>query len=203
MARFPDREAEIMALAQNIIMGLTGNAATFPTPPVTTVALQAVFDSFVTLGDEAVAAQAAAEQVTVNKNAGREELADAMKAVLRYAEEAVNHDDAKLSLLGWGGIANPTALQPPGQSRNLEMPRQGQGWVFLDWKKPADGGAVASYKIERRQRPTGNWALLSVALESEAMLTGQDSSIDWEYRVIAINKAGEGPPSNTTARLES
>jgi hypothetical protein len=32
---------------------------------------------------------------------------------------------------------------------------------------------------------------------------GQDPSIDWEYRVIAINKAGEGPPSNTTARLES
>ena len=203
MARFPDRQAEVMALAQNIITGLTDNAATFPTPPVTAIELEAVFSAFVTLGDVAVAAQAAAEQATVNKSAGREELADAMKAVLRYAEEAVDHDDAKLSLLGWGGIAAPTALQVPGQPRNLELPRQGQGWVFLDWKKPAEGGAVASYKIERRQRPSGNWALLSVALESESMLTGQDASIDWEYRVIAINKAGEGPPSNTTARLES
>jgi hypothetical protein len=83
------------------------------------------------------------------------------------------------------------------------MPRQGDAWVFLDWKKPADGGAVASYKIERRERPTGAWTLLNVAFESEAMLTGQDRTVEWEYRVIASNKAGDGPPSNTTARLES
>jgi len=203
MARFPDREADMMVLAQNIITGLTDNAATFPTPPVTAVALETIFSAFVALSDQVVAAQAAAEQVTITKNAGREALADAMKAVLRYAEEAVDYDDAKLSLLGWGGITNPTALQPPGQARNLEMPRQGQGWVFLDWKKPGEGGAVATYKIERRQRPAGSWALFSVTLESESMLTGQDPSIDWEYRVIAINKAGEGPPSNTTARFES
>ncbi len=202
MARFPDREAETLALAQNIIIGLGDNPAVYPTPPVTAVELLALFDAFVALGDAAVAAQAASEQATADKNAGREELVDAMKAVLRYAEEAVDYDDAKLSLLGWGGIAAPTALQPPGQARNLELPRQGEGWVFLDWKRPADGGAVASYKIERRQRPSGAWALVSVALESEVMLTGQDRSIDWEYRVIAINKAGEGAPSNTVARLE-
>lgn len=203
MAQFPDREAELKALAQNIVTGLTDNAAIFPAPPLTPVALQAILDSFITLGDEAVAAQAAAEQVTITKNAGREELADAMKAVLRYAEEAVNYDNAKLSLLGWSGIAAPTALQPPGQARNLEMPRQGEGWIFLDWKNPSDGGAVASYKIERRQRPAGDLTLFSVALESEATLTGQDRTIDWEYRVIAINKSGAGSPSNIIARLES
>jgi hypothetical protein len=203
MAQFPDREADLKALAQNMIAGLTENPALYPTPPVTPVDLKGDLESFVTLCDEAVAAHAAAEQATATKREGRQALADAMKAVLRYAENTVNYDDAKLSLLGWGGISAPTSLQPPGQSRNLEMPRQGDAWVFLDWKKPADGGAVASYKIERRERPTGAWTLLNVAFESEAMLAGQDRTVEWEYRVIASNKAGDGPPSNTTARLES
>jgi len=201
MARFPDREADIKVLAQNIVTGLTENAALYPAPPVTPAALQAVLDSFITLGDEAVAARAAAEQATVTKDAGLEELTAAMKAILRYAEDTVNYSDPDLSLLGWGGKAAPTALQPPGQARTLESPRQGEGWVFLDWKSPADGGAVASYKIERRERPAGDWMLISLAMDSEATLTNQERGKDWEYRVIAVNKAGEGTPSNTVAAV--
>lgn len=32
MVRFPERETDVMALAQNIITGLTGNPATYPAP---------------------------------------------------------------------------------------------------------------------------------------------------------------------------
>lgn len=199
MARFPDREAEIKALAQSIVTGLAANAADFPTPPVASVDLQALLNSFITLSDEQVAAQAAAEQVTATKNAGLEELVTAMRADLRYAEDAVNYDDAKLTALGWGGKAAPTPLEVPGQARALEAPQQGEGWVFLDWKKPADGGAVAAYKIERRERPAGDWMLVSMAIESEATLNNQERGKDWEYRVIATNKAGDGVPSNTVA----
>jgi len=201
MARFPEREAEIKALAQNIVTGLAANAADFPTPPVASAALAALLDSFITLCDEQVAAQAAAEQVTATKRAGLEELVIAMRADLRYAEDAVSYDDAKLTALGWGGKAAPTALQVPGQPRSLEAPRQGEGWIFLDWKKPADGGAVAAYKIERRERPTGDWTLISMAIESEATLNNQERGKEWEYRVIATNKAGDGVPSNTVAAV--
>ena len=124
-----------------------------------------------------------------------------MKAVLRYAEDTVNYDDAQLSLLGWGGIAAPTALQAPGQARTLEIVTQGEGWLSVDWKSPSDGGAVASYKIERRERPTGDYMLIALALESEATLNNQERGKDWEYRVIAVNKAGEGVPSNTVAAV--
>jgi len=201
MARFPEREAEIKALAQNIVTGLTDNAALYPAPPVTPADLQAVLVSLITLGDECVAARAAAEQATVTKDAGLEELTDAMRAVLRYAEDTVNYDDAKLSLLGWGSKAAATALQIPGQPRALEAPRQGEGWVFLDWKKPSDGGKVASYKIECRERPAGDWVIVALAMESEATLNNQQRGKDWEYRVIAVNKAGEGVPSNTVAAV--
>lgn len=201
MARFPRTEAEIKALAQNIITGLAANAADFPAPPVASADLQALLDSLITLSDEQVAAMAAAEQATETKAAGLEELTTAMKADLRYAEDAVNFDDAKLTALGWGGRAAASELEAPGQPRSLEAPSQGEGWVFLDWKKPSDGGKVAAYKIERRERPAGDWMLVSMAIESEATLNNQERGKDWEYRIIATNKAGQGDPSNTVAAV--
>jgi len=201
MARFPRTESEIKALAQNIVTGLAANAADFAAPPVASIALQALLDSFITLCDEQVAALSAAEQVTQTKAAGLEELITAMKADLRYAEDAVDYDDAKLTALGWGGKSAATALEVPGQPRSLEVPRQGEGWIFLDWKKPADGGAVAAYKIERRERPTGEWMLVNMAIESEATLNNQERTKDWEYRIIATNKSGESIPSNTVAAV--
>ena len=199
MARFPRTEAQIKALAQSMATGLTANPADFPAPPVDPVDLQALLDSLITLTDDQVAAMAAAEQATETKAAGLEELVTAMKADLRYAEDAVNYDDAKLTAIGWGGRAAATALEVPGQPRSLEAPSQGEGWVFLDWKKPADGGTVAAYKIERRERTTSDWTLVSMAVESEATLNNQDRGKDWEYRVIASNKTGESIPSNTVA----
>ena len=201
MARFPRTESEVKALAQNIVTGLAANPADFAAPPITSVDLQALLVSFITLCDDQVAAQAAAEQATETKAAGLEELITAMKADLRYAEDAVNFDDAKLTALGWGGMAAATALEVPGQPRSLESPRQGEGWIFLDWKKPADGGSVAAYKIERREQPTGTWMLVSMAIESEATLNNQERGKDWEYRIIATNKAGESIPSNTIAAV--
>ena len=201
MAQFPRREAEIKALAQNLASGLTASVADFPSPPVAPAALQALLDSLITLNDQQVAAQAAAEQVTQTKAAALEELITAMRADLRYAEDAVDYDDSKLSALGWAAKADPTALEIPGQPRALEAPSQGEGWVFLDWKKPADGGAVAAYKIECRELPGGGWTLISMAIESEATLNNQERGKDLEYRVFATNKAGEGVPSNTVAAV--
>ena len=36
-----------------------------------------------------------------------------------------------------------------------------------------------------------------MAIESELALSDQPRGIEWEYRVIAVNKTGEGSPSNT------
>jgi hypothetical protein len=36
-----------------------------------------------------------------------------------------------------------------------------------------------------------------MAIQTEATLVAQPKGIELEYRVIAVNKAGEGPPSNT------
>jgi hypothetical protein len=55
------------------------------------------------------------------------------------------------------------------------------------------------YVVEgkRRQRPEGAWQDVATAIETEATLVEQPKGAELEYRIIAINKAGEGPPSNT------
>ncbi len=197
MPGFPKREPDIMALAERLYIGLKDNAAEFPSPPVSWTGLGLRKGVFRTKRNDAIAAKAAAEQTIADKDAAIEELIDALKSDIRYAENTVNFDDDKLKLIGWSGNQTPTALIPPGEVRQLEAPKQGDGWVFLDWKQPAEGGRVNAYKIQRRQRPEGAWQDVATAIETEATLVEQPKGKELEYRVIAINKSGEGSPSNT------
>jgi hypothetical protein len=196
MGTFPKSEDAILAAAQELIGGLTDNPTIFPSPPVTAVELQAILDSCIALRDQANAARAAAELVTQTKDAGLEELADAMRADYGYAETAVT-DPAQLQLIGWEARKTPSPPQVPGAPRAFEAAQQGEGWVFLDWKSPATGGPVVSYQVERRERPAGDWVIAGMALKSELMLTNQERGKDLEYRVIAVNNTGSGEPSAT------
>ncbi|WP_446009823.1 fibronectin type III domain-containing protein [Candidatus Electrothrix sp.] len=199
--RFPNTEAKVIALAQKIIAGLRDNP-NFPDPPVSPDQLQARLDKLLQSREAQVQAMAAAKQATDTKQADLDDTTTDMKSILNYADDAVHGDDAKLSELGWGGRAEPHALQVPGQPRLLEVPEQGTGWLILDWKKPADGGSPASYKIERRElAEDGTWALAGIAIETEVTLNNQERSKELEYRVIAINKTGEGEPSNTVTAV--
>ena len=197
MAAFPTSEAEIVALALSIKQGLLDNPAVFPDSPVSAATLGLQIGSYQTAKSQQVNAEAALKMVVTVKNGTVETLVGLMRQILRYAENATNYNDAQLALLGWGGPAAPVPLAPPGQPRLLEAPRQGEGWIFLDWKAPTEGGAAAVYKIERRLRPDGAWLNVGLAMETEATLTAQDRNKEWEYRVTAVNKAGDSLPSNT------
>jgi len=197
MARFPRTEAEVIALAEAMETGLTANAAIYPAPPVAPLDLTTLKNNYVTANNAAIAARAAAEAATTAKDEKLDDLVDAMKSDIRYAENTVNYDDDKLKLIGWAGKKAPTPLAVPGQTRLLEAPRQGDGWVFLDWKAPIDGGAPNAYKVMRRERPAGAWENVATAVITEATLVEQPKGKELEYRIIAVNKAGEGEPSNT------
>jgi len=197
MPRFPKREPDIMALAEWLVNGFKSNLALFPAMPVSWILLSIKKATFRTRRSDAIAAQAAAEQSIADKDDALENLIDALKSDIRYAENTVNFDDDKLKLIGWSGKNAPTALAPPGEVRQLEAPKQSDGWVFLDWKQPAEGGRVSAYKIQRRERPEGAWQDVATAIETESTLVGQPKGAELEYRVIAVNKSGEGSPSNT------
>jgi len=195
MATFPTRESDITVLAQAIIQGLTTQADTFSKSPYSAQEVQAVLDAYFVLRDALIRLQAQVGEATTAKNGGLIDLTDIMKSVLRYVENAADSED-QLAHFGWAGRRAPTALQPPGQCRALEAPRQGAGWVFLDWKEPADGGKPSYYSVEVRELPDGDWKPIGPAVESEITLTNQPTAKTLEYRVSAVNKAGNGEYSN-------
>ncbi len=201
MPRFPKKEAEIIALAERMIAGLRDYPAVFPNPPHPAFqpgnGIRWKVNQYNSKREDLLAVRAAAEQATTDKDQALENLIEAMKADLRYAENTVNYNDDKLKLIGWAGKAAATPLAVPGQTRLLEAPRQGDGWLMLDWKQPADGGKPNAYKVQRRVRDSGDWKDIATAILTEATLVEQPEKTELEYRVIAINKAGEGQPSNT------
>lgn len=147
----------------------------------------------------AIAAQATAETAIAIKNEALSDLTEALKSNIRYAENTVDFDDDKLKLLGWAGKKTATVLTLPGQVRLLEAPKQGAGWLFLDWKAPVDGGKPAAYKVERRLREGGGWQDVATAILTETTLVDQPEKQELEYRIIAVNKSGEGEASNTVS----
>lgn len=197
MAQFPRTEANTAALAESIIAGLLANPIVYPVPPVESEELQTLLEEYYAAHNAAVEAAANASQATTTKKEVLKRLEDGMKADLRYAENTVRGEDDHLKLLGWGGRRAKKWLQSPGQCLELEAPREGKGWIELTWKSPADGGAVAAYEIERRALSDGTWQNAAVAMKNEFILTEQQRGVEWEYRVMAVNKVGTGGPSNT------
>jgi hypothetical protein len=197
MAQFPLSETEILGLAQAIITGLKAHPDEFPNPPVIADDLQTLVGNVLGTRDEITHHQALAVAATNRNHQNLQNLSDAMRLNLKYAEQTVPKE--KWSLLGWAQRAEPVALQIPGQPRNLECLRHGDNSIQLDWKAPKDGGKVAIYHIERRIMPDGPWALAVTSFETEIILSDQLRGQTSEFRVIASNKAGDSVVSNSVA----
>lgn len=196
--QYPTREADILRLASDIAAGLAAHPDAFPATPFSHEDFETALAAHDRNRERTIVTRASAAQSTETKDRSLAKIQDMSKSVIRYAENSTRGDDGKLQLIGWGArrSRNATILEPPGQVRTLEAVREGKDWVFLDWKEPADGGEVAAYRIQRRQRDGGDWTDVGMSVESEVTLDGQDTGIEYEYRVIAANKAGEGPASN-------
>ena len=100
----------------------------------------------------------------------------------------------------------PQPAGPPSQPQNLTALTQDTSAVTLGWKPPANGsgGPVRTYVIEKRNQPPGGgdfskWQPVATAFETQITLTGQQRSVQLEYRVKAINTGGESVPSNSAA----
>jgi len=201
MAIFPTKEADIAALAERMIDGLGAHFDVYPDPPVRAGALQFRTNIYLNRRASTTAAEAAACQATAAKDEALGELVEAIKADLRYAENTVDFDDAKLRLIGWSGRRERTPLEPPGQPRLLEAASRHRGRLSLDWNAPADGGRPSAYTVQRRQ-PGDNadtWHDVATAIDIQATLADQPQAVGLEYRVMAVNRSGAGPASNTVS----
>nr|VFK41639.1 MAG: hypothetical protein BECKSD772F_GA0070984_10982 [Candidatus Kentron sp. SD]VFK47050.1 MAG: hypothetical protein BECKSD772E_GA0070983_10873 [Candidatus Kentron sp. SD] len=198
MASFPKSESSMLILGREMADGLKAKVDVFPNPPIAPADLENALEECMKAKEAAIEAQTAAEQATTAKNAAFEAFAEKMKVDLRYAEDTVNHDDAQLRAIGWGGRKPATPMAAPGQARNLAMKEKGDGSIGLGWTRPAEGGKVNAYRIQRRERAEGSpWALVGMSMGPESLLSDQPRGKELEYCVIAANKAGDGSMSNT------
>lgn len=195
--RFPKREPEIVRLAQDLITGLRTHPEAFPNSPVSVDELEAALEQYNGSRDAAIVLHAQATQGTTAKDENLVEMVDLMKTAIRHAENLAGGDDGKLQLLGWGARRNGSPNDVPGQVGHLRTIREGKDWILLDWDEPANGGSISAYQVQRRRRDgDGAWIDVGMAVESEVLLTGQESGVEFEYQVTARNKSGEGAPSN-------
>ena len=196
--RFPHREPDILRLANDIAAGLAANAEVFPAPPYSPEDFENALGVHDGNREAQIMSRATAMQATAAKDESLGTITDMSKSVLRYAENHTRANDGKLQLLGWGGRRSraQTITEPPGQARTLEIMREGPNWVYLDWKEPMEGGQVTAYRLQRRKREGGDWTDVGMSVDSEITLNGQGTGIEYEYRVMAVNSAGEGPASN-------
>nr|VFK44895.1 MAG: Fibronectin type III domain-containing protein [Candidatus Kentron sp. TC] len=195
-SKFPSIEAKILDLGREVSAGLAANSDVYPAPPMSPADLEAAIAAYEKAKEALVAAQARAKLALEEKDRVLDALVAGIKSELRYAENTVDYDDGKLKLIGWSGRRHRTPLATPGAVYDLESSDRGEGWIALDWKKPKDGGKVASYKIQRREEDSETWVDVGVALELKNTVSGQPTGQRLVFRVVAINKAGEGKPSN-------
>jgi hypothetical protein len=194
--QFPRSEADIAALAELVVQGLEQAVDDFPSPPVPAPDLRIKMAAVQAVRAAAVTAESAFKEQHALKDEAIEDLADSLKANLKYAEFAVRDQPEKLSKLGWGLRRDGMPLQPPGEVRDMAIKAEGDTWVILQWNKPVDGGAPGVYKIQRRQDGTP-WEDIGISIDSEELCSNQPRGVELYYRVFAVNKAGSGQPSAT------
>ncbi|MCK4752152.1 MAG: fibronectin type III domain-containing protein [Planctomycetes bacterium] len=206
MPQFPRTEAEVVALVEQMIAGYTAHPGDFPSidPLVQLVALQTALNEYQTDKNTQEDTHAQAKLATVTKDTKLDGLVETMKNDLKLSEVDTVDDPEKLAQIGWGPKSAPQPIESPGQPENFRPTVEGSGDIWLAWSKPASGGQVRNYILQKRQQPAGGgefgaWEVVGSALDTEIHLTEQSRGLQLEYRVIAANIAGESMPSNTAA----
>uniref|UniRef100_A0AC34GPF1 Twitchin n=1 Tax=Panagrolaimus sp. ES5 TaxID=591445 RepID=A0AC34GPF1_9BILA len=93
-------------------------------------------------------------------------------------------------------------FDPPGAPSTPEVTSYDSNLVALKWTPPRDdGGApIIGYVVERfEKRGGGDWAPvqnLGLVRGTEALITGLHEGETYQFRVRAVNEAGQGAPSN-------
>ncbi|MBI4500515.1 MAG: fibronectin type III domain-containing protein [Gemmatimonadetes bacterium] len=200
MPTFPQKEIEIIALAEMANDGLTKMAQDFPTPPVPVADMQARIAEYKTALQATTETDMMSQQQHAAKDQALTLIKDGLKANLGYAEIAARTERGKLAGLGWGPRRDKSPLQEPGEVRNIAVGKQGDTWLILSWEAPVDGGLPAAYHIQRQQN-AGPWEEAGTSAATERVMSNQPRGVQLSYRVIAVNKAGEGAPSGVVSAV--
>ncbi len=126
--QFPRTEAEIAKLGEIVVQGLEQATEDFPAPPVPPADLRIKLEAVHAATAAAVAAESAFREHHAVKDEALEDLADSLKANLKYAEFAVREHPEKLNQLGGAGGATASRSRRPAKyATSPSVPRAIRG----------------------------------------------------------------------------
>ena len=99
-------------------------------------------------------------------------------------------------------VSPKNPLYPPQPPMLVEINEVCKDRVFLAWNRPReDGGSrVTGYFVERKEVSSERWIRVNKVLISNLSyaVQGLVEHAEYQFRVIAVNDVGEGPPSDPT-----
>lgn len=202
MAVFPRTETNVYDLALQMLSGLNEHGDLYPSiTDDAKNALATAFGNYNVARNAQAETQAVAKNATIDKNEKQEAIEEQMRKIIYLAEHDCMNDPGNLDYIGWGDRKPPTPLTKPGQPGELTPAYEGPGTLTLSWDKPASGGSVSSYRIERSDQPEGGgvpgpWTLITNSYSESVTMENQPRGVEMQYRVIATNSAGDSMPSN-------
>ncbi|KAJ8249398.1 hypothetical protein GJAV_G00234370 [Gymnothorax javanicus] len=96
-------------------------------------------------------------------------------------------------------------IEPPGMASQPQIADVTKDAITVTWTPPAeDGGApVLGYIVERRKKGSTMWVPVNKELVQDTKYTvdGLVEDMEYEFRVISVNRAGPGHPSSTSSSV--
>uniref|UniRef100_A0A667WSX9 Immunoglobulin superfamily member 22 n=2 Tax=Myripristis murdjan TaxID=586833 RepID=A0A667WSX9_9TELE len=93
-------------------------------------------------------------------------------------------------------------IEPPGMSSQPQVSNITKDAMTVSWTPPAsDGGApVLGYSLERRKKGSNMWVQVNKELltDTKCVVDGLVDNVEYEFRVISVNRAGAGSPSTVS-----
>ncbi|XP_044213840.1 immunoglobulin superfamily member 22-like isoform X2 [Thunnus albacares] len=90
-------------------------------------------------------------------------------------------------------------IEPPGMASQPQVSNITKDTMTVSWTPPGhDGGApVLGYNLERRKKGSNMWLQVNKELltDSKFVVDGLVDDVEYEFRVISVNRAGAGSPS--------
>lgn len=206
MAQYPRNQAGLVALATSMVAGFTEHADIFinANPP----ALQQAIDEYNNADKAFVEAKEQLAAAAADKLEKFNQLQSVIKGQIKLSEVDCCDDPCKLVQIGWGPRKNPEGIKPPAPAVGLKVIAQTDSTIFLQWQKGSRNsenfGPVIYYNIERRQATDdgfSDWQLAASVANSKVKLTDQPVGCKLEYRVMTINRAGEGISNDTAVAI--
>ncbi|KAJ8405028.1 hypothetical protein AAFF_G00329490 [Aldrovandia affinis] len=101
-------------------------------------------------------------------------------------------------------VRDGTSVVPgaPGSPLDVKCNDVNRDFVFLTWTPPSADGAskVEEYYVEKCELGVGEWVRLSGVIRGDCCfpVTGLKDGTMYQFRVLAVNRAGAGRPSGAT-----